>query len=81
MPRTTCSTDNFKRTHGKGPRGFGRWAFMMTNRDQLPPALKHDGRFLDRCLPFFHTGKFGESKAAAVKHFAALRVPNVTVCP
>ena len=62
-----ANTREFESSHGKKPRGFGRWAFWMG---------EERGRIED---VHFFTGKFADAKNQDFAKAKELGFPTVTV--
>lgn len=48
------STTQYEFAHGKKPRGYGRWVFFFDGETSIEKSL-------------WHTGKFSEVKALAIR--------------
>ncbi len=63
--RTQTTTTLFESSHGKQPRGFGRWGFQGEGQEGT----------------FFHTGTFSQSRRESEKHFSKKGCRTVRVLP
>ena len=57
------STTNYEFSHGKKPRGYGKWAFFFDGGD----------------VPLFFTGKFSEAKRMAIAYAVGHNFSKISV--
>jgi len=72
--KTTFRNDEYVRSHGKNPQGFGMWAFRVV-------LLGNSGEYsdLEGCQPLFYTGTLTQAKKQ-VKERAMLEAKQVGRC-
>lgn len=72
MSAMEFDTSKFHMSHWKEPRGVGTWAFC-------PAAEWERDNYLDHV--FSVRGIYAQAKHEAARHFAAMGVARVVVCP
>lgn len=65
----TVSTEEYRRSHGKAPRGRGLWLFVLGD----------NGRWLAE--PCGYNGTYGEARANAIQQARTLGLSDVVVQP
>jgi hypothetical protein len=63
------TTQEYVRSHGKQPRGYGMWGFFI------------DRAGIDRRHLFWYTGKFAEAKRAAYAYATGRKAMMISVAP
>lgn len=65
MSKITISNSSFMRSHGKAPKGFGRWAFDVMDDSSSRGSKIHTTFFAP------HSMSYAEAKKWAVAHIKA----------